>query len=103
MRFALYLVSTMVLTACSTLTSQGTAAIDETARAVVAPIVAAQVPGPIGEALTTCIVTHATTEELIEIAAASIGSPSPDIVLLVSDVLARPETVECATQSLSGA
>lgn len=71
------------------------------ARSVVAPIVEEQVPGPIGAALTDCILENASQGELVLISAANAGAPSAEIVLLVSDILARDETVACATSSLT--
>lgn len=71
------------------------------ARAVVAPVVANQVPGAVGTALTECILDNATEAELVRMSAANAGAPSAEITLLVSDILARDETVACASNSLT--
>ncbi len=73
------------------------------ARAVVAPIVAQQVPGPTGADLTECIVENASEAELARISAANAGAPDDDTVMLVSDILARTETVACVTARLNQA
>lgn len=70
----------------------------DAAKAVVGPIVAETVPGAAGVVLTDCIVDNATGEELLAIAAAGA---TPENIALVSDILARPETVACATSGLT--
>ena len=71
------------------------------ARPVVGPIVADQVAGEPGAALTECILENATEAELARISVANAGAPEADVVLLVSDILARDATVACATARLS--
>ena len=71
------------------------------ARPVVGPIVAKQVPGEPGAALTECILENATEAELARISVANAGAPEADIVLLVSDILGRDATVACAAARLS--
>lgn len=71
----------------------------DAAKAVVGPIVADTVPGPAGVVLTDCIIDHASLEELARLAA---GGATPDNITLVSNILARPETVACATSGLTG-
>ncbi len=68
------------------------------ARAVVTPIVSAQVPGPTGVALANCIIDNASATELFTLARAT--GADADTIRLTSDILARPETVTCATASL---
>ena len=68
------------------------------AKAVVGPIVADTVPGAAGQVLTNCIIDNATTDELLILAA---QGATPSNVTLVSDILARPETVACATSGLT--
>jgi len=69
----------------------------EAASAVVTPIMAEQVPGPVGETLTECLIENATGTELILLGA----GPSPQVTLLVSEILQRQGTVDCATVRLS--
>lgn len=78
-----------------------TAAVDtgrEAAKAVVAPIIAETVPGPAGAVLTDCIIDNASGSELLALAG---QGASPESITLVSDILARPETVTCATSALT--
>ena len=98
------------LVTAALLTLAGCAAVQEdatgptskaAARAVVAPIVAEQVPGAVGTALTECILDNASEAELVRISAANAGAPAADLTLLVSDILARDETVACASNSLT--
>jgi hypothetical protein len=87
--------------ALSACTVAETVAVDtgrEAAKAVVAPIVADTVPGPAGVALTNCIIDNATGEELFTL---GVQGATPTNVTLVSDILARPETVACATSALT--
>ena len=69
------------------------------AKAVVTPIVAAQVPGPAGVALSDCIIENATASELLQLARATGADAAT--VNLTSSILARPETVACATSAIS--
>ncbi|MBI1417692.1 MAG: hypothetical protein GC146_10765 [Limimaricola sp.] len=72
------------------------------ARSVVAPLVAAQVPETEADALTNCILDNVTPSELTSIAAAaSAPSVDPATANLISGVLARPETISCATVALT--
>ncbi len=96
--FAITIAATLTLSACATLE---VAAVDtgrEAAKAVVAPIVAETVPGPAGVVLTNCIIDNATGEELLVLAA---QGATPDNITLTSNILARPETVACATAGLT--
>jgi hypothetical protein len=69
------------------------------AKTVVTPIVAAQVPGPTGVALANCIIENASSEELFTLARATGADAAT--VNLTSAILSRPETVACATSSIS--
>lgn len=86
------------LTACDVVE---TAAVDSgrnAAKAVVAPIVAETVPGPAGEVLVNCIIDNASGSELLALAG---QGATPENVTLVSNILARPQTVTCATSGLT--
>jgi len=96
--FALTAVAALTLSACATLE---TAAVDtgrEAAKVVVTPIVAETVPGPAGVILTNCIIDNASGDELLVLAA---QGASPDNITLVSNILARPDTIACATSGLT--
>ena len=78
-----------------------TAAVDtgrEAAKAVVGPIVADTVPGAAGVVLTDCIIDNASGTELLSLAA---QGATPENILLVGDILGRPETITCATSGLT--
>lgn len=91
-------VAALALSACDMVE---TAAVDtgrEAAKAVVAPVVAQTVPGPAGEVLTNCIIDNASGPELLALAG---QGATPENITLVSNILARPETVACATSGLT--
>jgi len=67
------------------------------ASAVVTSIMAEQVPGPVGVTLTECLIVNATGAELTILA----SGPSPQVTLLVSEILQRQSTVDCASVRLS--
>lgn len=90
-----------ILSACEPVVAVDAPVSTAAARTVVAPIVAEQVPGPVGAALTDCIIENASASELATISAANAGAPSAEVVALVSEILARDETVACATASLT--
>lgn len=92
------LIAAASVTACSIVE---TAAVDTgrvAAKAVVGPIVMETVPGPAGVAITDCIIDNASGEDLLRLA---VGGASPDNVALVGTILARAETVACATSALT--
>ncbi len=93
------------LGACTT-TGLGTTAMSDeamraAARAVVTPIVAQQAPGPIGVAMSDCIINNANGAELLALARAATNGVTADTVTLTSRILARPETVTCATAAIT--
>ncbi len=81
----------------------GGVATQTAARAVVAPIVAQQVPGLGGQRMTECILQNATTAELVVLASYAGKTVDTTGVTLVSSILARPETISCSTAALTGA
>ena len=70
----------------------------QAAKAVVGPIVAENVPGAAGVVLTDCIIDNATGQELLVLAG---PGATPENITLVSNILARPATVACATSGLT--
>jgi len=95
---ALLFAAAFTVSACSV---AETVAVDtgrEAAKAVVTPIVAETVPGPAGVVLTDCIIDNASGEELFNLAA---QGASPENITLVSTILARTETITCATSGLT--
>ncbi|MFQ3183004.1 MAG: hypothetical protein ACI9RO_000368 [Alteromonas macleodii] len=68
------------------------------AKAVVGPIVAKTIPGPAAIVLTECIIENASSLELNTL---SEQGASLQNINLVSNILARPETVTCAQSALT--
>jgi hypothetical protein len=75
---------------------------DATAAAttLIAPMLDEIAPGAPGVALTTCVVTNATPDELATLATAT--APSDEIGTMVTTILARQPTIDCATAALGG-
>lgn len=95
---AILTAATLTLSACAVVE---TAAVDtgrDAAKAVVGPIVADTIPGPAGTVLTNCIIDNASGNELF---ALGVQGATPENITLVSNILARPETVTCATSALT--
>ncbi len=93
------------LGACTT-TGIGTTVLSDeaaraAARAVVTPIVAQQVPGPLGVAMADCIINNASAAELLTLARSATTGVNADTVTLTSQILARPATVTCATSAIA--
>ena len=88
----------LALTACDVVQTVAVDTGREAAKAVVGPIVADTVPGPAGVALTNCVIDNATGEELF---ALGVQGVTPENITLVSNILSRPETVNCATSALT--
>ena len=69
------------------------------ARNVIQPTLAERLGDPaLAERVTTCVIANASPGELTRIAAdgTSIVGPAPNIVQLIADILARPQTTACA-------
>lgn len=95
---AILIAATLTLAACDVVE---TAAVDtgrDAAKAVVGPIVQDTIPGAAGVVLTDCIIDNASGEELFTL---GVQGATPANITLVSDILARPETVACATSALT--
>lgn len=72
--------------------------VEDQARAVVSPLVQAQAPGPVGEALTGCIIDSASDADLATLAA----NDDPDATLaLTQSLLNSDATIACATAALT--
>lgn len=64
-------------------------------KALILPMMAEVTPGAAAEVFTDCIIGQSTEAELAAFAAAS--GPSTEVGALISTVLARPETLACAS------
>lgn len=96
--FALLPAAALALSACSVAESIAVDTGREAAKAVVGPIVSDTVPGAAGTVLTDCIIDNASGEELLALAA---QGATPENITLVSNILARPDTIACATTGLT--
>ncbi|RYG92751.1 hypothetical protein EU803_01190 [Loktanella sp. IMCC34160] len=84
--------------AAAPLDGEADASVQDQARVVVSPLVQAQAPGPVGEALTGCILQSATGDELDLLAA----NEDPEATLaLTQTLLNRDDTIACATAALT--
>ena len=84
----------LVLAACATQAS------DEIARAAarraVDQVLVTRFPGVPVAPVTDCVIDNASASEIVAVAADSAtGTPSATTVRVVTDVLARPETLTC--------
>jgi hypothetical protein len=70
------------------------------ATALITPMLDEIAPGAPGVALTTCVIGNATPEEIATMAAAT--GPDDAIGALVTEILARQPTIDCATAALGG-
>ena len=71
-----------------------------TVTTLIAPMLDEIAPGAPGAALTTCVVANATPEEITTLAAAT--GPNDEVGAMVTAILARQPTIDCATAALSG-
>lgn len=72
---------------------------DQRAYALVLPMLQEMVPGYQGQVLATCTVAYARPEE--KAAMASAPGPSNEIGAIITQVLARPETIGCVQATLA--
>ena len=99
------LVALLALTPCAGVAQDATQTVAQTvaqtaATTLIAPMLAEIAPGAPGVALTACVISNATPEEIAILAAAT--GPSAAIGAMVSDILARQATIDCATAALGG-
>ncbi|WP_368185138.1 hypothetical protein [Aestuariibius sp. HNIBRBA575] len=100
LRFSIAAPFILALAGCNLTVPGGAPAVEAAARAVVGPILAEKVPGRGGQVMTDCVVENASTSELVQLGAAAIGAPSADVVLLVADILSRPNAQSCVAERL---
>ncbi len=96
--FSLIAVAALTLSACDVVEIAAVDTGREAAKAVIGPIVAEKVPGPAGVAITNCVIDHASGEELLRI---GVQGATPENIVLVGNILSRPDTVTCATSALT--
>ena len=73
----------------------------DAARNAVRPVLEDRLPGVPVEPATDCIIDNATAGEILSLAADAVTGPTANTVEIVSDIIARPDTLTClATQGL---
>lgn len=73
----------------------------DAARQAIRPVLAERFPGVPLELATDCVIDNATQSELFALAADAVTGPTASTVEIVSDVVSRPETIQClATEGL---
>lgn len=95
---AVTLTALMALTACTGLEGAADRTGRKAATSAVTEVIAInfpQVPKPLIEAFTGCVIDNAEAVEVRELAKASIVGIDDDTVAVVSNVLSRPSTQNC--------
>ena len=73
----------------------------DAAKNAVRPVLEERLPGIPVEPATNCVIDNATAKEILSLAADAVTGPTANTVEIVSDILARPETLTClATEGL---
>lgn len=73
----------------------------DAAKNAVRPVLQERLPGVPVEPGTDCVIDNATASEILSLAADAVTGPTANTVEIVSDILARPETLTClATEGL---
>lgn len=70
------------------------------ATTLITPMIDEIAPGEPGVALIGCVIANATPEEIATLAAAT--GPSDEVGAMISAILARQPTIDCATSALGG-
>ena len=73
----------------------------DAAKRAVRPVLAENFPGLPLEPATDCIIEHASSRELLSLAADAVTGPTASTVELVGIIASRPDTIRClATEGL---
>lgn len=67
----------------------------DAARTAIRPVLEQRFPGVPLEPASDCVIDNATSRELLSLAADAVTGPTANTVEIVSDILARPETLRC--------
>ncbi len=70
----------------------------KTARAVIVPVLSAEMPAPVAEKAADCIIASASPEELRAIAADIGNSAGSSTVANIRTLALRPDTITCFVQ-----
>ncbi|RVT82770.1 hypothetical protein DXV76_16175 [Rhodobacteraceae bacterium CCMM004] len=94
------LVAALPLAGCVTMTQDQIAR--EAARAAITPVVVREFPGVPVEPALDCLIDNASANEILALAADSVGGPTASTVEIVTRIAARPATLQClASDGLS--
>ncbi|MDE0968969.1 MAG: hypothetical protein OSA51_06135 [Octadecabacter sp.] len=91
-------VAVLTLSACEVTQIIALETSREAAKVVVGPIVAETIPGPAAIVLTECIIDNASGAELNTL---GVQGATLENINLVSNILARSETMTCAQSALT--
>ena len=99
MRCAYSVIAVLLIAACTP--QQQDELARDAARNAVRPVIQERLPGVPVEPATDCIIDNATAGEILSLAADAVTGPTANTVEIVSDILARRETLTClATEGL---
>jgi hypothetical protein len=87
----------IVLSGCDT--PVGTEVTRTAAKSVVNSIVQDRFPGVPAEPVTDCVIDNASSSEIITLATAAGTGVTDQTIRVVTDVVRRPETLRCLTES----
>ncbi len=71
----------------------------DAARTAIRPVLQERFPGIPVEPASDCVINNASSGELLSLAADAITGPTANTVEIVSDIVARPETLRCLAKS----
>ncbi|MHC0054788.1 succinate dehydrogenase [Actibacterium sp. D379-3] len=98
MRAAFALAAAVALPGCLTTGDVAQAGSRSAAKAVVNTVVADTIPGANVEAYTDCILDHASTSQILDLAGAAVTGVDEATVDVVLDIAAKPGTIKCIAE-----
>ena len=99
MRIVFAMTAALLIAACTP--GQQDELARDAAKSAVRPVIQERLPGVPVEPATDCIIDNATAGEILSLAADAVTGPTANTVEIVSDILARRETLTClATEGL---
>ena len=70
----------------------------DAAKTAVRPVLAERFPGVPLEPATDCVIDNATANEILTLAADAVTGPTASTVEIVTNIAARPETIQCLAE-----
>lgn len=96
---AFMLIGILGMSACTTEMQDDLAR--DAAKNAVRPVLSERLPGIPVEPATDCIIENASANEILALAADAVTGPTASTVQMVTDIAARPGTIQClATEGL---